>query len=303
VADALAQDHDPAPYEETLPAIPVRRPAEAKPAAVPRPPARLPAEVVQTRADVPATPGPTVAAVPLPVIESPRQSPSPSPPPASPSPVRADAPVVEALRCFQNKAPDQAAQALQDCDRTSRGLLSCLLPLAVRLGECDLARADPQDVATLVEQVQGLLGPLRERAALQIPKLCFCLPVAAPARFGQYELLDENRPFRPGERAALYAELRNFTCQPHAGNFQTHILTAVVIQDEQGGVVLEFSGKRTDPSLSPRQDFCQVAHFEVPPNLPAGAYTLWLKVTDVPTGRTAKRALAFRVTTVPARGT
>jgi hypothetical protein len=32
--------------------------------------------------------------------------------------------------------------------------------------------------------------------------------------------------------------------------------------------------------------------------MPAGAYTLWLKVTDVPTGRTTRRALDFRVTTV-----
>ena len=32
--------------------------------------------------------------------------------------------------------------------------------------------------------------------------------------------------------------------------------------------------------------------------MPAGAYTLWLKVTDGPTGRTARRALDFRVTTV-----
>jgi hypothetical protein len=227
----------------------------------------------------------------------------PAAPPTGPALGRAEAPVVEAVRCYQSQAPAQAAQALQGCDRTSRDLLTCLLPLAVRLGEGDLPRADPQDVAALVEQLEGLLGPLRERAALQIPKLFFCRPVAAPAKFGKYEVLDENHLFHPADKVALYMELRNFACEPHAGDYRTHIATAVEVRDEQGRVVLRFSDERADPSLSPRQDFCQVGQFTLPRELPAGAYTLWLKVTDVPTGRAAKRSLDFRVTTVPARGT
>jgi hypothetical protein len=171
---------------------------------------------------------------------------------------------------------------------------------AQRLGEGDLAQADPQDLATLAEQVHGLLKPLRERAALEIPKLCFCRPPSTP-RFGVYELLEENHLFRPGEIVAVYMELRNFACEPRGGDYQTHVSTAVELRDERGNVVYSFNTKRADTSLTPRQDFCHVARFEMPAALPAGAYTLLLKVIDVPTGRPAKRSLDFRVTNVPAR--
>ncbi len=230
----------------------------------------------------------------------PRPGETPEPPVATaPIVVRPDPPLVEALRSYQNRAPEQAEQALRRFDPVNRELLACLLPLAVRLGEKGVQQADPQDVAALVEQVQGLLGPLRERAALEIPKLCFCRPPATP-RFGVYELLEENHLFRPGEIMAVYMELRNFACEPRGSDYQTHVSTTVELQDERGKVVYSFNTKRADPSLTPRQDFCHVARFPMP-DLPAGAYTLWLKVTDVPTGRTAKRSLDFRVTNVPAR--
>src|SRR5205807_2071590 len=118
--------------------------------------------------------------------------------------------------------------------------------------------------------------PLRARAALEIPKLCFCRPVAAPARFGAYELLEENHLFRPGETVAVYLELRNFACEPHGGDYRTHVRTTVEVRDERGGVVFRFDADRADPSLSPRRDYCHVGRFALPP-LPAGAYTLWLK--------------------------
>ena len=58
--------------------------------------------------------------------------------------------------------------------------------------------------------------------------------------------------------------------------------------DAEGKIVFRFdSPDRADSSLSPRQDYCHVGRFTMPV-LPAGAYTLWLKATDVPTGRTAR---------------
>jgi hypothetical protein len=214
---------------------------------------------------------------------------------------RVDPPLIEALRCYQNKSPEQAAEYLRQCDRAGREMLSCLLPMAVKLAESDIAKADPQDLAALAEQVQCLLTPLRERAALEIPKLCFCRPVTTAGRSGVYELLDENHLFRPGEWVALYMEVRNFTCSPRGEDFRTHIGTAIEIRDEHGQVLRHYDIDNADPSLSPRHDFCNGLRFPLP-SLPPGAYTLELKATDVPSGRTAKRSLDFRVTTVPAKG-
>lgn len=205
-----------------------------------------------------------------------------------------DTPLVEALRSFQCRQPQQAARSLDACDRSHRELLASLLPLAVRLGDGSLNRADPQDVAAVIEQLNAALAPLRARAALEMPKLCFCRPLAAPARFGAYEQLDDNHRFRPGETIGLYMELKNFACLPHNGQFATHVASSVEIHDAGGNIVFRFDCDRTEPSLSPRQDYCHVGRFALPA-LPSGAYTLWLKATDVPTGRSARRSLDFRV--------
>ena len=69
----------------------------------------------------------------------------------------------------------------------------------------------------------------------------------------------------------------------------------VEIRNSDGEIVFRFdSPNRADSSLSPRQDYCHFGRFTLP-NLPPGAYTLWLKATDVPTGRSARRSLDFRV--------
>jgi hypothetical protein len=301
-------DYAPAPSQTTMPAVAVSRPDTARPVRVPPadaasarpvdPQAQVPVEVIPMKAEMPAVEPVRVAPAGAPAAPG-GDGPSAATTVAK-APARPDSPVVEALRCYLNKSPEQAAQHLKTCDPTSRDLLACLLPLAVRLGEGDLSRADPQDLATLLEQVQGLLAPLRERAALEIPKLCFCRPVATPGKSGVYELLEENHLFRAGEVVALYMEVRNFTCAARGGDFRTHIATAVEIHDERGQMVYHFNIDKADPSLSPRHDFSNGVRFGLPA-LPAGSYTLTMRVTDVPTGRTARRSLDFRVTTVPVR--
>src|SRR5204862_7515770 len=114
--------------------------------------------------------------------------------------------------------------------------------------------------------------------------------VTTAGRSGVYELLDENHLFRPGEMIALYMEVRNFTCSARGDDYQTHIGTAIEIRDEHGQVLNHYDIDNSDPSLSPRHDFCNGLRFPLP-SLPPGAYTLELKATDVPSGRTAKRSL------------
>ncbi len=210
-----------------------------------------------------------------------------------------ESPLVAALRCYLNKSPEQAARMLESMDQADRDLLTALLPLAVRLGDGALKSANPQDIAAVMADLQAIVGPLRERAALVVPKMCFCRPVATPARFGVYDLLEENHLFRPGDVVGLYVEVRNFTSAPHGSEFQTRVQTALEIHNDRGEMIWHCDPPpRSDTSLSPQQDYCHVGRFALPPDMPAGAYTLWLKVTDVPTGRTTRRSLDFRVTTV-----
>lgn len=211
--------------------------------------------------------------------------------------------LLAAMRLYVNGSAEQALQRLQELEQPDRDLIVALMPIMVRLSDGTLKSTDPKDLSGLLAQVQKLVEPLRERAALEVPKLCFCKPLVAPARYGVYDALDENHRFRAGEVVGLYLEVGNFACTPHGGDYRIHVQTEIEVHDERGQVVWRFDPPaRTDPSLSPRQDYCYVGRFALPGNMPAGAYTLWLKVTDVPTGRTARRALDFRVTKLPGGG-
>jgi hypothetical protein len=207
-------------------------------------------------------------------------------------------PVVAALKGYQNHSPADADQALRHCDPSSQELLRRLLPLAARLGDGTLADADPNDLAGFVEQVQDLLKPLRTKASLRLDKLCLCRPVQKAARYGLYEPLEENHGFRAGETVEVYLEPRNFACEPRDGgtSYRTHLAVSLELRDARGGLAWRKDfGPVADVSRTPRLDYFVVHGFRVPDTLPTGAYALWVKVTDVPTGRTAQRSTDFRV--------
>lgn len=203
-----------------------------------------------------------------------------------------DPPLVEALRALLAKQPEQANLYLQRFDKPNQEFLAALLPLAVRLGDGSLRNADPNEIAAVVDKLAALAATLRDRAALQIPKMCFCRPL--PARPRSFGLLGANATFRPGEMVAVYLELRNFSCVSHQDDFQTHIAISVEVLDADGRIAFRFDKSQADPSLSPRLDYSNVVRFALP-ELPPGTYTLALKAGDVPTGRTARRRLDFRV--------
>jgi hypothetical protein len=262
----------------------------------------IPTPAIETAAaEAPAVPAPERTTIQLVRNERP-DAPAPARPAKAPSiqlqsiePIECpDSPLIAAVRSYERRQPDAAAQSLAALDALPRDLLTAIIPLAVRLSDGSLHRDDPQDIAALIERCNAALCVLRTRAALEIPKLCFCRPLAAPARFGAYERLDENHRFRPGETIGVYMELRNFSCVPQQGEFATHVQCSVEIRDADDRVVFRFDAERCEPTLSPRQDYCHVGRFVLPP-LPPGSYTLWLKATDAPTGRQARRSLDFRV--------
>jgi hypothetical protein len=267
---------------------------------------------------------------PEPVVVQPRlREPLPSPPPMPPpqpapeivlssAPQRADAPPVAALRCLlEKRSPEEALALLDACDPADREVLCDLLQLAARLGDPEAPRASPADMAGIVEQMETLARCLRPRAALVLDKLCFCRPRSIDT-FGVYEPLEDGHAFRaagpgrPGEHVQVYAEVRNFTSRPVGDHFETVLKGKVEIDEAKlprddgrsRHKAVEFSLQPCiDKSRTPRQDFFVNLHFDVPPKLPPGSYTLWVEVADVtptPDGkprpsRVARRSLDFRV--------
>ncbi|MCS6849950.1 MAG: hypothetical protein NZ700_02130 [Gemmataceae bacterium] len=207
-------------------------------------------------------------------------------------------PLVAALHCFLDKRPHDALAHLQHYDKVNQDLLLVLLPLAGRLTEGSLDQASPAEVALLVEQLERLLHPLRLRASLVIDTMCFCRRIG---KFGDYEPLPSDHSFKPGDLAQVYVELRNFSTEQRDPYYLTHLSSTLEIHDFTGKTVWrqDFPEDRTRPdrSRSLRHDYFNNYRFCVP-EVPAGAYTLWVQITDHgPHGkRTVRRSLDFRVT-------
>jgi hypothetical protein len=250
-------------------------------------------------------------------LSEPREGPPPSPPREPPAeiklvattPSRPDAPLVAALRSIVEKHPsDDAIACLEGYDACDRELLHDVLRLAVRLGDRDLGRATPKEVAAMLTRLESLERALRPRAALAMDKLCFCSDID---NFGIFTPLDDGHPFRaagpnqPGERVQVYAEVGNFSSRPVGDVFETVLKGTLEIRDNAGGrppITIELE-PRTDRSRTPRRDMFVNVHFEVPPRLPPGLYTLWVEVKDITPAtdgsarppRVARRSLDFRV--------
>src|SRR5947207_883028 len=125
-------------------------------------------------------------------------------------------PLVTALRCYLNKHPADAIEALKRYDKPNQDVLIGLVPLAAGLTERNVTDATPQDLAHLLDRINNAVTPLRPRAALDIEKICFCREIKT---FGVYDPWPEDHAFqagvedRPGELVQVYVELRNFTSE------------------------------------------------------------------------------------------
>jgi hypothetical protein len=213
-----------------------------------------------------------------------------------PDSITGESPVVTALKFYLEKDPESAKKELSKLDDTSRDILMTLLPLTARVGSNGLAKADPQEIAIVVDKLQGLLWTLRPKAALVMDKCCFCREIR---RFGVFESLDGMPTFQPGEMVEVYAEVRNVASEVRRskrGDYRTHLRSSLDIR--RGGGEVVWSGKqfdKPDDTLTPQHDYFQHYRLQVP-QLGLGSYVLHLEVTDVPTGRTVARDLEFTIT-------
>jgi hypothetical protein len=203
------------------------------------------------------------------------------------------------------KHRDEATALLQRYGQANRDMLFTLLRLSGHVGEGELERVPPQDLALMLDQLNTLALALRLRAPLALEKVCFCRKIVT---FGVYDPLgplpefQAETPGRPGERVQVYAEVRNFASRAQGLYFETHLAGALEIHNLQRERVYKKSMPPcVDRSRTLRQDYFVVFDFPLPP-LPAGSYTLWVQVKDVTPGpggavtpRIARRSLDFRV--------
>ena len=225
--------------------------------------------------------------------------PAPPPPPAPRPP---DAPLVAALRCVLEKHPAEAMPLLSRYDKADQDLLLALLPLAARIGEGELERISPEEMAAILDQLHALTLALRPRAALALDKMCFCRQIN---NFGQYEPLPPDHPFqagggdRPGERVQVYVEVKNFTSRQCGQAYETALWSELEILNAQKQQEWVWRRREVVRSQSPWQDYFINFQFNVP-RLPQGLYTLRVTVRDeaAPAGaapRTATGSLDFQV--------
>lgn len=216
----------------------------------------------------------------------------------------AEPPLLAALRCYLDKRPAEALAVLECYEKANQDLLLCLLPLIAQLTEASVDKTSDNGLGIVVDQLNSMLLPLRERAPLAIDKMCFCQSIGG---YGNYVALADAHVFRAGELVRLYVELRNFRSDKRAEAGQTVFVTELSakaeIRDASGKAVWshEFQRDKPDQSQSLRTDYFEHYRFCIP-ELEPGSYTMSLSVRDVATKRDeAKRTLDFHVGNMPAR--
>lgn len=278
----------------------VRVPANPAPPPEPAPPAALPPAPTQT---VSRRPDPEPPAPPEPVLQ-PTSAPNPLPIPTGPTTAAPEPLLVAAVRASVENRPEDALRHLQSLDKGSQDFALAVIPVLVRGSQLNPDRADPNDVAAVVEQLRAVADRLEPRAALRIDKTAFCRRVTG---FGRYDPWPDAVPYRPRDIAELYVEIRHVSSAPAAGpsgeGFVTRLVSTLEIRDANGKLIEQTDPDdtrrtvpvarfdRTDHSRTPPRDYFLKYRFPVP-SAP-GVYTVVVEVKD-PTGNRAVRSKPAR---------
>ena len=209
-------------------------------------------------------------------------------------------PLITSLRLYMDRNPDGAIEKLKVYDEPNQKFLLAIIPPMMRATEGSFATAEPQDLAAMIEQLQTAAGLLKAKAALRTETVCFCRRIV---KYGVFDPLDQNHSFRPGEMAELYVELRNVVGEGHVKpsgerGFRTRFACEFALRDTDNKIVWGKDCDSEEFSRSLRHDVYLPFRFCVP-SIPAGTYTLWVRIVDQSTNRAVKRAVEFRVTTIP----
>ncbi|HJZ89670.1 MAG TPA: hypothetical protein VKE40_02285 [Gemmataceae bacterium] len=211
----------------------------------------------------------------------------------APQPAAAESPLILAVRALQQNKPDEAVEHLKAYDPATQQVLLSLMPAMVRLSESKLQQMKPEELDALLDQLNRVPMALRPRASLQATGVRLCREVH---NFAHVEPFPDRHEFRPGDVVYLYMELHNFSCVPEPkGGYTVTLASSLELRDAGGVLVWRADPKEVpDHVSSPPQDYYRNFRLCVP-NVPPGAYSLWVKTIDRPTGREARKAVELRV--------
>lgn len=216
-----------------------------------------------------------------------------------------DSPLVRAIRCFQENKPDEAFKALSELDPANQELIASLIQPIVRLGEVKLEKLPPEEASLLMERLAIVGELLKSKAALSFGRMCY---IRTWYRFG-YVDLDPRTAFAPDSEVRLYVEVKNFFAEPAllAGKtpyeatirgYRVRLSNEIEFEDAKGRIVHRIPNSSSmtydSPFQTMPQDCFQIYNIFTP-RLPPGVYTMWVQMTDLPTGRVVRRPIEFRV--------
>lgn len=217
-----------------------------------------------------------------------------------------DPPLLAAVRAHVEGKPERALEALAMLEAENQDFVLALLPI-LSGGATTRWREEAHAAAELVGQLQALTDRLEKYAALRLGTVAFCHPVHG---YRRYEPWPANTPYRPGDLAQLYIEVRNIGGQPSRGprgeSWLIQVQASVVIRDAHGQTVsmpdpldrrrrvpvMRFEEKRY--TRGPVRDYYLLCAFPVPEQ--PGVYTATVEVSDA-AGRRSEpsSAVEFRV--------
>lgn len=279
-------------------------PPELPPQLPPLPTQQVPSPaeaLVGNPATRPAVFQPTAAAA-MPLVPPPTPvAPKAEATPAKPAP--RDPLLLAVFRAYLEKRPDEGIALLRKIEQPNQDLLLCLVPIVVRLSESGLSKADPEEQAVLVEQLQRVLGSLRAFAALRLDPPHFCRQPEDDKVYG----IDPKHQFRPGELVHVFLRPRNFSVAPVGDDatapgdltgtprYRPKWVCSLELQTSDGrslGWQREF---QAEPSNKLLPNYFEVLRFSLPDDLVPGVYRLVVEVRDLPTQRSVRQNLTFQV--------
>ncbi len=135
----------------------------------------------------------------------------------------------------------------------------------------------PAPALTAVDELRRLLG---QQSPVIIPKIALVTRVNS---FGDYEAVNPPRfPAGQGVHVFVYTEVANFRSEPTPdGRLRTLLSEKIEVFDSTGKVIWQLAADNIeDKVLTPRRDFFVPLELRLPPDTPAGEYTLKVTIED-----------------------
>ncbi|QDU22010.1 hypothetical protein [Urbifossiella limnaea] len=293
--DVAHPDHKPPARADGFASLKPGESIVARPASEPKPIADTPA------APKLATVEPDPLVPPPESVLTVKAEPGPFPlPGVAPLP---EPPLLAAMRAYVENRPEDAIRHLEKLDKPNQDFALAVMPVLARGAAMNLSAPDPQEAGHLADQLSGAAAKLEAKAALRVEKVAFCRKIGG---FGKFEPWPQAQPYRPGDLARLYVEVRNLGCQAAADGYVTRAVTLLEVRDAKGQLVEQVDPadyrqrvqvvrfQHDERSQSPVRDYFQPYQIRIPPQV--GVYTVTVEVRDPLTGRAARsQAAEFRV--------